>query len=151
MASLFAALALFVAFHFLPSVGYQHQEKGWKVWLRLCGDVWKPTSLDGQDALIIAVFLNFSLVIVVTPFLKDVLSRSRLAWWGAVVFSGLPGVLFCALFLVFGKFEKLGLGNWCLMLALVLNLLGLLLAGSPTPKSGETKIVEADLNRSAKD
>ena len=91
-----------------------------------------PALLDSYagpcvPAIGLASFLNFSLLIVVSPILKNVWPKSRLAWWGAVIFSGLAAAGFWAM-LYQGTGFNPDLGGWCLLLAPVLNFIGLLLA-----------------------
>lgn len=139
MVFLLASLGLFVAFHFLPWTSH-NEEWGWHAWLELRDVIENPKSLDATDAVLIACFLNFSLLIVVSPFLKKVLSKSPWAWWGAVIFSGLAGVGFWAMYLIgvmhYGyDFKHQGVGLWCLQFAPVFNFIGLLLARRKFPES----------------
>jgi hypothetical protein len=130
MAFLIAALGLFVAFHFLP--GFGQPECGWNVW----HDVWRElrhmnftfSGSGSAGTFVLVSFLNFSLLIVGAPFLKSVWPKSRLAWCLAVSFSGLAAGGFLAMYCVSGSTSKPGAGGWCLLLAPVLNFVGLLLA-----------------------
>ncbi|MEO7340988.1 MAG: hypothetical protein ABI073_08935 [Luteolibacter sp.] len=85
--------------------------------------------MDPKEAVILASFLNFSFLIVVSPFLKNVWPKSRLAWWGAVIFSGSAAVVFWLMyFLSVADSGHLGVGGCGLMAAPVFNFIGLLLA-----------------------
>ncbi len=129
MTLLIAALVLFVAFHFLP--GFGPNEKGWHVWPYLSHTLLNPRFLIQQPTNCIAnaSFLNFSLLIVVSPFLTRILRKSRLVWWLATSFSGLAAVGF---FVVISSethdLHRLGWGILCLLIAPFLNFSGLILA-----------------------
>jgi hypothetical protein len=129
MVFLIAALGLFVAFNILPSYG--GWKGGWRIWPELCEDLWdNPQFLlrEPKQCIAIASVLCFSLLIVVSPFLKDVWPKSRLAWWTAVIFSGLTSGTIWVIHCTNDSEQTLSLGLWCLFLAPVLNFIGLLLA-----------------------
>ena len=128
IALLIAALALFVAFHVLP--GFNHKNPGWKVWARLWMDLRTPQDLlrYPEDAVIEICFLNIALLIVAAPFLTQVWLKSRLAWWFVTAVSGLVAGGNLGMLLVNNSMPDLGSGGWCLLIALVLNFTGLLLA-----------------------
>lgn len=129
MMFLIAALVLFVAYNILPDQG--GRDVGWHIWPELWKDMLHdPQSFfrDSKLGIIISSFLCFSLIIVVSPFLKNVWPKSRLAWWGVMAFSGLTSVGFWGVFCVKSSNQSLGTGLWCLLFAPVLNFIGLLLA-----------------------
>jgi hypothetical protein len=128
IALLTAALALFVTFHLLP--GFNHKNPGWKVWARLWRDLQAPEDLlrYPEDAVIIFCILNVALLIVAAPFLTQVWLKSRLAWWFATTISGLVAGGYLGGLLVNNSLPNLGSGGWCLLIALILNFTGLLLA-----------------------
>lgn len=135
MGFLIAALSSFVAFHLL--LGFGNEERGWHVWPDLWRVVQDPKSLDAKNAVIWASFLNFSLLIVVSPFLKNVWPKSLWAWWGAVIFSGLAGAAFWVMYFVtdfISGASPPGVGGWCLMTAPIFNFVGLLLARGGSPE-----------------
>jgi len=131
-ALLCVALSLFVTFHFTDAFSH---EWGWRVWPDLWRVAQHPKSLDSKLAVILASFLNFSFLIVVSPFLKNVWTKSLLAWWGAVTFSGLAGVVFWVMYFL-GSVAPSAVGGWCLMLAPIFNFSGLLLARSRLAEGG---------------
>ena len=126
MAFLLVALALFVAFHFLPFHG--RYDKGWTVWTGIWEIVSDRILPKGPDIVATTAFINFSMMIVVSPFLKNVWPKSRLAWWVAVVFSGLTGAAIWMVFLIYGRISDLRFAEWCLLFAPLMNFIGLLLA-----------------------
>ena len=132
MAFLIAALLMFAAFHFLP--GFSSTKGGWVIWPQIGELILHPKTLSGlgwQEAIIVAAFLNFSFLIVVSPFLKNVWPKSRWAWGGAVIFSGLSTVAFLGVYLMIAFDDERtppGDGGWCLLLAPAANFIGLLIA-----------------------
>lgn len=132
MAFLTAALLMFAAFHFLP--GFSSKKGGWVIWPQIGELILHPTTLSGmgwQEAIIVAAFLNFSFLIMVSPFLKSVWPKSRWAWGGAVIFSGLSAVAFLGIYLTIAFDDGTtppGEGGWCLLLAPAVNFMGLLIA-----------------------
>ncbi len=134
IALLVAALLLFVAFHFLP--GFETEEVGWSVWRDLWKVMLEPQQLnDPQSAVLIASFLTFSLLIVASPFLTEVWTKSRLAWGFALTFCGLASAGFWVMIFSDSPSDPEP-GGWCLMIAPLLNFAGLLLARGETPESG---------------
>ncbi len=81
-----------------------------------------------EDAVIEICFLNIALLIVAAPFLTQVWLKSRLAWWFATAVSGLVAGGNLGMLLVNNSMPDLGSGGWCLLIALILNFIGLLLA-----------------------
>ncbi len=120
------ALALFVAFHFLR-VAKNDGETGWMIWVAIVEMLRRPEWIDPLDGIGIASFFMFSLLIVSSPFLIGVWRKSKPAWRLATVFSGLGAAGFWITVLGQGGTEDLVAGGWCLMLAPVLNFMGLLL------------------------
>ncbi len=133
MAFLILAPLLFVAFHFLP--GFETEEVGWTVWRDLWKVMLEPQQLmDSQSAVLIASFLTFSLLIVASPFLTEVWTKSRLAWGFALTFSGLASAGFWVM-IFSGPPSDPEPGGWCLMIAPLLNFAGLLLIPAYVPKT----------------
>ncbi|MES2922118.1 MAG: hypothetical protein V4819_11255 [Verrucomicrobiota bacterium] len=133
MAFLITALGLFTAMHFLP-VDRSDDERGWLMWKLIWVVIWLARKYPGFDYLGLAVglfsFLTLSLLIVASPFLGNVWVKSLLAWSVVVIFSGVAAAGFC--FWVLGldgiSTGNLRFGGWCLLIAPVLNFIGLLLA-----------------------
>lgn len=127
-----AALLMFAGFHFLP--GLNSKTGGWEIWPQIGDLIIHPSRLQhmgGQEATIVAAFLNFSFLIVVSPFLKSVWPKSRWAWGGATIFSGLSAAAFLFVYLVEtadDTDQSLGPGGWCLLVAPFMNFIGLLIA-----------------------
>ena len=122
---LVAALLLFVAFHLMH---LKTGERGWDTWRGIWEIFHQPEVILKVPMLAMAVasFLMFSILVVASPFLTGVWTRSRLAWIVAIISSGLvTGV-------VWGIYQNrpghLSAGEWCLMISLMLNFVGLLLA-----------------------
>ncbi len=133
MAFLIAALGLFVAFHFLPDV--TGREWGWRFWPRVWKDIQNPKHLVSVDAIFSACFLNLSLLIFVSPFLREVFRKSLWAWWSALIISGLIAaacwfVIAMRLWVYFAtdSYSPFAGGLNCLTVAPILNFVGLLLA-----------------------
>lgn len=124
---LFGALVLFVAFHFLPADG---GDRGWTIWR----DVWRilrePADIinNGRQLIALASFMNFTLLILVSPFLGEVWRKSRLAWGIALACSGAAAAGFWMLIALDPPASGLQIGGWFLFLAPVLNFIGLLFA-----------------------
>lgn len=137
-AFLIAALVLFVTWHFLPC--FDDPEQGWHVWPSIWRTLLDPESLthNPQAAIAIASILNFSLLILVSPFLMQVWSKSPLAWWFATIFSGLAAAGFWGIFVIAGEAQSPHLGGWCVLLAPLLNFFGLLLARGKKPPAPES-------------
>jgi hypothetical protein len=128
MAFLVAALLLFVAFHFLW--GFGNDEPGWHSWIDVGQAFRNPSEFldDPNRAVAIVSFLTFSLLILASPFLTPVWTKSRLGWWIAVVFSALAAGAFWVMIFTRGSHQSLGPGGFCLVMAPMLNVAGLLLA-----------------------
>lgn len=132
---LIAALGLFAAWHFLPSVNSMRGPRpGWHFWPKLWCDLQDPLHLVNgvEDGIVLAAFLNFTLLITISPFLTKVLAKSRLAWWFATICSGMAEAGLWGLLLVSNPEFPLLAGVWCLLFAPLLNFLGLLLARGKT-------------------
>ena len=126
LAPMVVAVVLFAAFHFLP-VQKEWRELGWGIWPEVYDVLSAPARLDAMNGIGLASFLMFSVLIVSSPFLMPVWRKSKLALVLARVFSGLGMGGFWMMFLVEGDLERLASGAWCLMIAPVLNFMGLLL------------------------
>lgn len=133
---LVAAFLLFVAFHWLP--GFQ-ESAGWTVWPELWGQAQDLKSLDAQNSVVIAAFLSFSFLIIVSPFLGGVWRKSGWALWGTLVFSGLSGaafwLMYCASISDDHSTFPPEAGGWCLLTAPLFNFVGLFLAGPKVTRS----------------
>ena len=124
-----AAFLLFVGFHVLSGFG---EVAGWTVWPELWGLPYDLKSLNAQSSVVIAAFLSFSFLILVSPFLGSVWRKSGWALWGTRIFSGLSGAAFWLMYCVSNTgigVNPPGAGGWCLLAAPLFNLVGLLLAG----------------------
>lgn len=131
-AILIAALLMFVGFHFFQGFGFT--KHGWEAWVEIGRLTQNPRQLmdmHWHERMRLAAFLNFSLLIVASPFLKNVWPKSRLVWGAAVFFSGLAATPFLLVYAI-GSIgipgHRPGVGGVCLLLAPVTNLVGLLLA-----------------------
>ena len=127
------ALLLFIAFHFFPinapdpDIG--PNEVGWEIWPSLWDVLQDPAELsEPLTAVGISSFLTFSLLTVASPFLGFLWKKSRVAWWGAFIFSGLAAAGFWLMVFADASTDELGSGGWCLLAAPVFNCVGLLLA-----------------------
>lgn len=127
-ACLIAALLLFAAFHFSPPVT-DDDDWGWRIWEGIWEYTDHPESLVEQpsDAVALASFLAFTLLIVASPFLLPVLRKSRAAWLLLSIVSGLAGVGFWAVifFGEIGELDDIAVGIWFLLTANALNFVGL--------------------------
>lgn len=94
-----------------------------------------------------AAILNFSLLIIVAPFVAKALSVSRFVWCFVTIFSGLAVAAFWWVVLVSDSTQKPYLGGWCLIIALFLNFTGLLLAGPRRSECMETSPVDGDWSK----
>jgi hypothetical protein len=131
-----AAVLVFAAFHFLP-VQKDWDEPGWGIWPEVYDVLMDPVGLDPLDGIGLASFLMFSLLIVSSPFLIGVWRKSKLAWQLATIFSGLGAAGFWVMILGQGGAGDLVAGGWCLMVAPVLNLAGLLLVGIENSRAAQ--------------
>lgn len=130
MTFLITALGMFMAFNILPAFGDGH--RGWSLWPVLWSEMLHDPQFifkDTKAGIVITSFLCFSLLIVVSPFLKNVWPKSNLTWWLAVVFSGLTTAGFWSMCWMGGSYKAPELGLWCLLFAPGMNFIGLLLAG----------------------
>lgn len=128
MVFLITGLVLFVAMHYLPMsrLGDDH---GWDRWIGIGQEIRRLiTSGEPQTAMPMASFLTSSLLIVVSPFLRNVWVKSLLAWSVAVIFSGMAAAVILVIVSKDTSVGSLSLGGWCLMISPVLNFVGLLLA-----------------------
>lgn len=129
MALLLAALGMFVAFHFLPFFGGTSQ--GFHMWLGVRCLSEDPKLINEEPWFVIgmACFLNIALLIPTSPFLTQVWVKSRLAWWLVTILSGLAVTGFCLVFFfIYPSKAQPNWGGWFMLLAPILNFLGLLLA-----------------------
>jgi hypothetical protein len=126
------ALAVFGAFHFLP-VQMDWDELGWTIWGEVFDVLRNPVGLDPLDGIGLASFLMFSLLIVSSPFLIGVWRKSKLSLRLATIFSGLGTLGFWIMILGQGGADDLVAGGWCLMIAPVLNFMGLALVFGKNP------------------
>jgi hypothetical protein len=127
------ALLLFVAFHFLPpnppAPDQAVSEVGWEIWPEIWDLLQDPEQLsEPLTAVGLSSFLTFSLLIVSSPFLGFLWRKSRIAWWGAFIFSGLAAAGFWLMIVAQDTADDLGSGGWCLLAAPVFNCVGLLVA-----------------------
>lgn len=132
---LVAASLLMAAFHFLSGFG---EVAGWTVWPELWGLAHDLKSLDAQGSVVIAAFLSFSFLILVSPFLGSIWRKSGWALWGSRVFSGLSGAAFWLMYCVSNTgvgVNPPGAGGWCLLAAPLFNFVGILLAGPKVNRS----------------
>jgi hypothetical protein len=129
-----SALALFVAFHFLPMEA-EFRIPGWRIWPDLVAILLHPNRAGNEPLVWIAIasFLNFSLLITASPFLGQVWRKSRIAWWLAVIFSGLSAIGIWAFYLTSPTNAPLLLGFGFILIAPILNFIGLLLARGGKP------------------
>jgi hypothetical protein len=129
MAFFVAAGLLFIAFHFLPLTG-QKNLPGWEVWGFVRDAFEYPFGMLRKPfaAIVVVSFLSFSILITACPFVGSVLEKSRLGWWLAVVFSIAASGGFWGVLLVSGNDMSCGPGGFCLIMAPLLNFVGLLLA-----------------------
>lgn len=134
------ALAAYGVFHFLPATKSDPEENGWKLWVELWDVIRNPESLgEPLTAVGVSSFLTFSVLIAAAPFLGIIWRKSRIAWWMAVIFSGLAAGGFWFMVLVnHSPDEELLAGAWSLMAAPVLNCAGLLLARAGIPESSDS-------------
>lgn len=137
LAFLISAMVLFVAFHFLT--GFVGEGPGWKIWQEIWRACVRPAELAQQPmaAIGIASFLNFTLLILVSPFLTQVWVKSRLAWWFATIFSGLATAGFWLIILRQHPHQNLASGGYVVLLAPLLNFFGLILAREKMPPAPE--------------
>lgn len=133
---LVTALLLFVAYNLLP--GFL-ETAGWTVWPDLWNQAQDLKSWDARGAVVVAAFLSFSFLILVSPFLGSVWRKSGWALWGTLIFSGLSGATFWLMYCIgiMGDHDASppGAGGWCLMAAPLFNFLGLLLVGPRVNRS----------------
>gem|GEM_PF-5355185 len=59
------------------------------IWPELWNSAKYPKSMIPEIAVFYALFLNFSFLVIVSPFMKNVWPKSLWAWWGGVIVSGL--------------------------------------------------------------
>lgn len=125
-----AAIAAFAAFHFIrhPEQG---NDAGWSIWKDLWHLIRDPSGMnDPLGWVAVASFLTSSLLIVASPFLGGVWIKSKMAWLPTVIFGGLAAVAFPVAILS-GRSageQPIGWGFYLLMVAPVLNFIGLLFA-----------------------
>ena len=145
-----AAIAAFTAFHFIrhPEM---HDDAGWNIWKEWWDLILNPSGMsDPKGWVACASFLSASLIIVVSPFLGRVWIKSKMAWLPTVISSGIAAVGFTGAIL-FGRTAHdppIGWGLILLMVAPVLNFIGLLLAragASPPDKSQWTSDAPSSL------
>lgn len=124
---LFVALALFVAFHFLPPLA-DFDRLGWRIWKAVWQTLIDPESIMRRpdEAVFLASFLTMALLVPTSPFLLPVLRKSRLAWLILLIASLLAalGLGFTIIIMLYGREIEL-FGFWFLLLANILNFLGL--------------------------
>jgi peptidoglycan/LPS O-acetylase OafA/YrhL len=136
LALLSTAVIAFGAFHFLkvqtyvdPGLMGQPEELGWSIWVEVYEFLKSPDPDEFQPMIGVASLLASTVLVIACPLLVPVLSRSRLAWWVAVLASGSA---MCGLggILLFGQgdpdYSVPGPAIWCLLGVLVLNFTGLL-------------------------
>jgi hypothetical protein len=147
LAILVTALIAFVAFHFLviqtyvdPGFG-QAEERGWRIWLEVYEFLKDPDPGEIEAMVGVSSFMASVVLVVASPLLVPVFSRSRWAWWIAVLVSGsamcgLGGVV------LLGpsadpSYAVPGPGIHCLLAVLVLNFTGLLFIRRESRPSAE--------------
>lgn len=138
---LVTALLLFVAFNLLP--GFK-ETAGWTVWPDLWNQAQDLKSWDARGAVMIAAFLSFSFLILVSPFLGSVWRKSRWALGGTLIFSGLSGGAFWLMYCIgiMGDHDVASpaAGGWCLLAAPLFNFLGLLLVPRVSRSHGPDQV-----------
>lgn len=151
LALLITALVAFIAFHLLVFTIYtatyevsKSLEFGWQLWPELM-DFLKDADFDNVPGMIGAsAILTHSLLVVVSPFITNVLRTSRTSWWITAISSG---VAMCGLggivILIAGSdpfFSIPGPGLYCLLASLALNFLGLLFIRRQLPAAPEADL-----------
>lgn len=118
-AFLVVALALFIAFHLLPTFG----SPGWQLWV----EFWDLV-VNEQDAIapIVATFATFCAGVVASPFAIPLIRKSLLMRWFIAFLSALAFLGMFFLLLAEGP-SKLGLGWICLNFAAGCNFAGIVL------------------------
>ena len=144
---LFAAIAAFVAFHFIRD--REQNDAGWKIWTELWDVVQDPSGVvEPMDWIAIASFLTASLLIVASPFLGRVWIKSKMAWLPTVIVGGLSAASFSVAILVGRSSDehRIGWGLYLLMTAPVLNFIGLLFARSGAPLLDKSQLAPPSLS-----
>lgn len=134
MELLLAALAMLIVFHFLP-IDFSSKGRvirGWAIWENLLQLIRNPRwgYLIGDRGINTSTFLLNFVLIVSAPFLSSVWHRSKYAWCLAVSFSGIASGAYSWAFLAKCMSAKTSTSPayWLLIIAPILNFLGLLLA-----------------------
>lgn len=127
LAFLVIGLVCLVVFHFLPGEAFD-EGMGWTIWPEMWEGLREPGFFDDVDASIaIGSFLCLVAVVVASPFLFWIFRRSRLAWWLAILVSGLTTMGFCISVLRLNTWNELGTAGTVLLAAPLCNLVGLML------------------------
>lgn len=136
---LWGSLIAFAAFHFLPFQAGPEREGGWIFWAIL-PEAWMDLdSGDWEIAILLASFLCCALLLLAAPFLIGIFKRSKVLRILALLLS-VPSTVGLAGFLLYVFFlhppEHLAgpaIGMHCLVIAQILNLLGLCFIRRPLP------------------
>ena len=88
-----------------------------------------------MNLLALVWFLTSAVVIVTSPFLREVWLKSRVAWATACITGGLLTLVLCYFFSL-GDMGPPGIAFICLFTSVPLNFLGLLVARAGAPRSG---------------
>lgn len=126
-AFLFAGLAAFAAFHFLPaySGGLHQPDRGWQLWVDIWDFVQTPSMIDAQGGIALGAVLGSTLLITSSPFLGRVWRRSRLARLGCLAFGSISTAAFLGL-VSFQGFQYVSSSEISYLAAVIFNFLGLL-------------------------
>ncbi len=135
-----AALATFIAFHFLVFYDlspFLDPHRGWRLWEQVWASFVSPNFDDPWELIALSSFLAASLLTVASPFAFSLLANSRWMWWLAVIASGMAltglGSMLVTYYFDPDEFDRTGPGLFCLLATLVLNFLGLLFIRRESP------------------
>ncbi len=131
-----AALLALAGFHFMAWWGNEPNSQGWHTWLELAEMVQARNFSDPIENTGLVMFPTSIALMLASPLLIGVLRRSRLVWWLLVLSSGACLIALGAFAFAISITEDAdshGPGFYCLLAALVLNLIGMFLVRRDIP------------------